>query len=97
MFLGGSFYWFLMGIVAVFVGIGFKIFAEEKGWTLNWWKWTLIILWYGLFNLGFLTWGTLAGENEPEAGWKAGVFVLFLCAILGVGLWRLLAAKPKTE
>ena len=38
MFSGGLF-WFLMGMLAVLVGAGFKSFAEEKGLTLNWWKW----------------------------------------------------------
>lgn len=95
MFVGGSFFWFLMGIVAVFVGIGFKYFAEDKGWTLNWWKWLLSILWYGIFNLGIVSWGTLAGENEPEAGFRFFLLTTFICLILGVGLWRLLSAKPK--
>ena len=96
MFLTSGLYWFIMGIVAVFAGIGFKTFAEDKGWELNWWKWLLSIVWYALFSGSFLAWGTLIGENESSAGWKFGLFGLFLCLILGVGLWRLLVAKPKT-
>lgn len=95
MFIGGSLFWFLMGMVAVLVGCGFKAFADSKGWELNWWKWILIAIWYGIFNLAFLTWGTLIGEMEPGAGWKMGLLLLFVSLILGVGLWRLLAAKPK--
>ena len=97
MFFTGGFFWFLMGIIAVLVGAGFKSFAKDKGWELNWWKWLLAILWYGIFSLGFLSWGTLIGENEASAGWKMGLFILLIALILGVGLWRLLAAKPKTE
>ena len=96
MFFTSGLYWFIMGIVAVFVGLGFKAFAEDKGWELNWWKWLLSIVWYALFSGSFLAWGTLIGENEGSAGWKFGLFGLFICLILGVGLWRLLVAKPKT-
>lgn len=96
MFLTSGFFWFLMGIIAFIVGIGFKTFAEDKGWELNWWKWLLIITWYSIFSLSFLSWGTLVGEMEPSAGWKFGLFGLFISLILGVGLWRILAAKPKT-
>lgn len=94
MFSGG-FFWFLMGMLAVLVGVGFKKFAEDKGWVLNWWKWLLSILWYTLLSLSFYAWGTLIGENEAGAGWRTGLLGLFICLILGVGLWRLLAAKPK--
>jgi hypothetical protein len=97
MFFTSGFFWLLMGMIAVLVGFGFKAFAEDRGWELNWWKWLLTILWYGIFSLSFLSWGTLIGENEASAGWKLGVFLLFVSALLGVGLWRLLAAKPNTE
>lgn len=90
-----EFFWMLMGGLAVLVGIGFKAFADDKGWVLNWWKWLLSIIWYALFSLSFYAWGTLIGEYEAGAGWRTGLFGLFICLILGVGLWRLLAAKPS--
>jgi hypothetical protein len=95
MFFNSGLFWFIMGIVAVLVGAGFKAFAEDQGWKLNWWKWLLSIVWYAIFSGSFLSWGTLIGENEAGAGWKMGLFGLFISLILGVGLWRLLAAKPK--
>ena len=95
MFVGGNFYWYLMGALAVLAGFGFKYFCEDRGWELNWWKWLLTIIWYGMVNLSFLSWGTLIGEMEATAGWRLGVFGLVVCLILGVGLWRLLASKPK--
>lgn len=97
MFFTSGLFWFLMGTIAVLVGAGFKAFADDQGWVLNWWKWLLSILWYGLFLVGFLSWGTLIGENEASAGWKLGLFILVVALILGVGLWRLLAAKPKVK
>jgi hypothetical protein len=97
MFFTSGFFWLLMGMITVLVGFGFKTFAEDQGWELNWWKWLLTILWYGIFSLSFLSWGTLIGENEASAGWTLGLFLLFVSALLGVGLWRLLAATPNTE
>lgn len=94
MFFEGNFFWFLMGMLAIVVGIGFNVFAQDRGWKLNWWKWLLVIVWYFIFSLSFLAWGTLIGENEASAGWKMALFGLFICLILGVGLWRLLSAKP---
>ena len=84
MFFEGNVFWFLMGMLAILVGIGFKSFAEDRKWNLNWWKWLLVIAWYLIFNLSFLTWGTLIGENEASAGWKLALLGLFICLILGV-------------
>ena len=95
MFFEGNVFWFLMGMVAILVGVGFKAFADDRGWKLNWWKWLLVIVWYFIFNMSFLTWGTLIGEYEASAGWKLALVGFFICLILGVGLWRLLPTKPK--
>ena len=99
MFFTSGPFWFLMGMLAVLVGFGFKAFADDRGWELNWWKWLLSALWYLIFSTSFLTWGTLIGENEASAGWKLALFILFISLILGVGLWRLLAGKkaPAAE
>jgi len=97
MFFSSSIFWFLMGMLAILVGFGFNAFAKDKGWALNWWKWLLSILWYSIFCLSFLTWGTLIGENESSAGFKMWLFGMVVCLILGVGLWRLLAHKPKED
>ena len=96
MFVGGNLYWFLMGLLTILVGVGFKYFAEDRGWSLNWWKWLLSIIWYIIFSLSFYAWGTLMGENEAGAGlWTLAVGLL-VCLIFGVGLWRLLASGSKT-
>jgi hypothetical protein len=38
----------------------------------------------------------LIGEKEGDAGFKIFLLGLFVCAVLGVGLWRLLAHNPAT-
>jgi hypothetical protein len=95
MFWDGNIFWFLMGLIFVLVAAGFKAFAEDKGWVLNWWKGLLAVIWYWIPMLTIYAAATLAGENEASAGWKFLLFGLVVSIILGVGLWRLLAAKPK--
>ena len=96
MFFDGNLFWLLMGIIFVLVTVGFKAFAEDRGWAIAWWKGLLAILWYALLGTSFYAWGTLIGENEGDAGLKIFLLGLFVCAVLGVGLWRLLAHKPET-
>lgn len=96
MFFDGNLFWLLMGIVFVLVAAGFKAFAHDRGWVLNWWKGLLAILWYALVGSSFYAWGTLMGENEGDAGFKIFLLGLFVSAVFGVGLWRLLANKPVT-
>jgi hypothetical protein len=98
MFLDGNLFWLLMGVILVVVGAAFKAFADDQGWKLTWWKAVLALLWYGLFASSFYIYGTVTGEGEGSAALKMLLFILFICLILGVGLWRLmlLGAKPKT-
>ena len=90
MFLNSGLFWFFMGMITVLVGVGFKTFANDCGYVLNWWKWLLSIIWYIIFSLSVLSFGTLSGENEGSAGVKILLLGLFISIVLGVGLWRLL-------
>jgi hypothetical protein len=96
MFFDSKLFWLLMGIVFVLVAAGFRTFARDRGWVITWWKGLLAILWYAIFCACFYAWGTLIGENEASAGYKIFLLGLFVSAILGVGLWRLLAHKAVT-
>jgi hypothetical protein len=95
MFWDGNLFWFLMGLIFILVGAGFKAFVEDRGWVLNWWKGLLAAIWYWILMLSIYAGATLTGENEGSAGLKLFLFGLVISIILGVGLWRLLAAKPK--
>ena len=97
MFFNSGIFWFVMGMITIIIGAGFKAFANDRGWVLNWWKWLLSILWYIIFSLSILTYGTLTGEREESAGIKILFLGLFVCIIYGVGLWRLLAKKTKSD
>ncbi len=95
MFFNSNFFWLLMGVIFVLVAAGFKAFAHERGWVITWWKGLLVILWYVMFCSSFYAWGTLIGENEGSAGLKIFILGLFVSAMLGVALWRILAYKPS--
>ena len=98
MFFESNIFWFLMGLLFVVVAGGFKVFAEDMGWKLTWWKWTLTIIWYLVFFcLSFYAWGTFIGEGFPMAGFKMFLLGIFVSIILGVGLWRLWLLKPAGE
>ncbi len=96
MFFDGKIYWLLNGMLFILVAFGFKSFAEDRGWKLNWWKNLLAAVWYLIFSAGFYAWGTLIGENEASAGIKIFLFTLLIAFVLGVGLWRLLSSGQKT-
>ena len=97
MFFDSKLFWLLMGIVFVLIAAGFKTFAQDRGWAITWWKGLLAILWYAIFCASFYAWGTLIGENEGGAGYKIFLLGLFVSAVLGVGLWRVLAHKPAAS
>ena len=95
MFFESGFFWFLMGIVFVLVAAGFKTFADDRGWIITWWKALLGMIWYGVFSVSFLAWGTLIGEGEGGAGFRVFLLGMFISLILGVGLWRLMALESS--
>ena len=96
MFFNGNVFWLINVILLLLIVFAVKYFAEDRGWIMTWWKWLLTGIWYLIFTMSFYAWGTLIGENFPGAGFYTLLTGLFICVILGVGLWRLLSAKPKS-
>lgn len=96
MFSGGLF-WFIMGILFVLVAVGAKVWTEELGLKMTWWKWALAGLWYLLLNGTVALAFTFVGENETGAGVRSLLLFGIITVILGVGLWRLLwlGRQPK--
>ena len=97
MFFNSGLFWFFMGMVTILIGVGFKTFANDRGWILTWWKWLLSILWYVIFSLSIFSYGTLSGEREESAGVKILLLGLFVCIVYGAGLLRLLSFGPRTN
>ena len=91
MFFESNLFWFLMGMLSILVFVGFNYFAEDRGWKMNWWKWILAIIWWGIFSVSFYAWGTMVGEDEAGAGLWLLAVGMFVCVVYGVILWRILA------
>jgi hypothetical protein len=95
--MGGAFTWFLLGGLAVVVVVGARLWAEDLGLGLPWWKWALAATWYGFLNLSIAVPMTLAGEGEVGAAGRLFLLFAVITVILGVGLWRLLWAGRKND
>lgn len=94
-FFTSSTFFFIMGILTVFVAMGANAWFTEKGFIMNWWKWLLTATWYLLLNVTIAAPFTLFAEREAKAAWATlGIFGV-ITIILGVGLWRILT--PGTE
>jgi hypothetical protein len=91
MFTSG-FFWFVMGMLMVLVGVGAAAWVKDLGLKMTWWKWLLAILWYALLNLSVAVPMTFVGENEPGAAVRTFLPLVVITIITGVGLWRVLAA-----
>jgi hypothetical protein len=83
-------FWIVMGVIYTIVAISARYWAKDLALQMNWWKWTLVIIWFVLLNITIAAGTTLIGENEQRAGlYFLGVFgTLFI--VLGVGLWQLI-------
>ncbi len=89
-FFASRSFWFIEGILAVLVLIGFKAWMEERETPMPFWKWAALCTWLVIvgFTIAFV--GTCIGENETVAAKKGGIIFSVVSIITGVGVWRLL-------
>jgi hypothetical protein len=83
-------YWVVMGLIFTITAMGAPIWAQDLGLQMTWWKWTLVVIWYGLLLFSLACAFTLLGEKEPGAWYKFLFFHITVVVILAVGLWYLL-------
>ncbi len=80
-----------MGMIYALAIAGARVWAQDLGLAMTWWKWLLVATWYIILNLSFAAGFTLIGEKEPKAGYLfLGVFPP-LVIVLGIGCWFLVA------
>lgn len=95
-FTSGTF-WFIEGILATLMFMGFKTWMEDRRTPMAWWKWLLFglwVFWFG-FTIAFIF--TSLGEGEPVAAVKGGIIFIIITIVAGVGLWRLLQVGRTKE
>ena len=79
-----------MGLVYALAIAGARVWFQDLGLDMTWWKWVLATVWYIVLNVGIASGFTLMGEKEPRAGWAILATALIVMIVLGVGLGLLL-------
>jgi len=80
-------FWIVMGVIYVLTIAGARVWFQDLGLPMAWWKWMMVVTWYVLLSLSFAAGFTLMGEKEPKAGYRFLGFSLPVMGILGIGLW----------
>lgn len=83
-------FWIVMGLLYALTISGAPIWAEDFGFTMTWWKWALLAVWYILLSFTLAGSFTLLGEKEPAAWYKFLGFHLIITIILGAVIFYLL-------
>jgi len=95
MFIYSSFlrpvFWILMGCIYISTIAGARVWAQDLGLQMGWWKWVLAVLWYIFLSYTFAGAFTLMGEKEPGAWYRFLGFHVVISIILGIVLWFLVS------
>ncbi|UCH82569.1 MAG: dehalogenase [Candidatus Latescibacterota bacterium] len=99
-FFTGGLFWFIEGVLACLAVVAIKIWTQDRGIAMPWWKWLLTALWFCLAGFTLAMIGTSLGEGEPRAAVMGGVVFGVVTVVTGVAFWRVLGfsrAQPKTN
>jgi hypothetical protein len=96
-FFGSGFFWFGEGMLAVLAILGFKAWMEDRGVTMSWWKWVLLVSWvlFAGFTIAFV--GISIGENEIIAAFRGGILFGLLTVLAGIGVWKAIHSGIKQK
>lgn len=83
-------FWFVIGILFCIALFGFKIWMEDRGVKMVWWKWGLTVIWAAFAGFAIAFTGVSIGENEMTAAGLGGLVLGFAVVLSGIVLWRLL-------
>jgi hypothetical protein len=97
-FFTSGLFWFIEGVLACLAAAGIKVWMEDRGVPMPWWKWVLTVLWFCLAGFTVALVGTSLGEGEPRAALMGGIVFGVLTVIVGVAFWRLMgySGSPRT-
>jgi hypothetical protein len=99
-FFTSGLFWFIEGVLACLAVVGIKLWTEDRGVPIPWWKWVVTALWFCLAGFTVALVGTSLGEGEPRAALMGGIIFGVLAVITGVAVWRILifsGSRPTTK
>jgi hypothetical protein len=94
-FFSSGFFWFVEGVFACLAVLGLKLWAEDRGIPMPFWKWILAGIWVVFLGFTIAFVGTSLGENEVVAARLGGILFGLTSLVSGIGLWRLLRSGRK--
>jgi len=90
-------FWIIMGgLYTVFI-IGLAMWLKDMKVKMNWWKWSLTLLWFILLSITVAGGFTLIGENELRAGLLFMAVAGAVIIVAGVALGRFLLRNTNEE
>ena len=96
-FFTSGLFWFIEGILACLVAIGLKVWMEDRGIPMPFWKWVLVAGWFLGLGVTVAFVGTCVGENEPHAATQGGIVFGTIVIITGVAVRRLLRIGSRAK
>jgi drug/metabolite transporter (DMT)-like permease len=95
-FFTSGFFWFIEGIFTCLAVIGLKLWAEDRGIPMPFWKWIMVGAWVLLLGFTIAFVGTSLGENEPTAAKLGGILFGLTTIISGIAGWRIILSGRKS-
>jgi hypothetical protein len=96
-FFTSGMFWFIEGILFTLAVMGFKVWMEDRGNPMPFWKWMLVGVWVLVLGFTIAFVGTNIGEGELTAALKGGILFGLVTVIGAAGLWRLLSFGRQKE
>lgn len=96
-FFTSGLFWFIEGILASLVVIGLKLWMEDRGIAMPFWKWAVVACWFLGLGVTIAFVGTSLGENEARAAGLGGLIFGTIVIIAGVAVWRLLRIGSRSD
>jgi peptidoglycan/LPS O-acetylase OafA/YrhL len=85
-------FWIIMGMLYTVFIMGLAALFRDINVKMNWWKWSLVLLWFILLSIIVAGGFTLIGEKEMRAGLLfmavSGVVMIVVGLVLGRFLVR---------
>lgn len=90
-------FWIIMGVLYTLFVAGLAAWFKDMKIRMNWWRWTLVVLWFTFLSLVVAGGFTLIGENEKRAGLMFMAFSGPAILVAGIALGRMLIRDKDEE